>query len=226
MRGYFLAMEGGDSKGKGTQSLLLVDRLRRAGERVLSLDFPQYGQTPFADFLKDLLDQKITSAEAVHGPYAAGLMSALYAADRWTRRDEILRTMEEGGHVVSNRWVETNKAHQAAKFPAAEVPRVFHLIDRLEYGYLGLPRADVNFLLTAETETSLRLLSRRQGEGDAHEANPQYQQRVQELFEKLAASDPGRWAVIWCDDGRGGMLPQEEIHEKIWSIVEAMLHRR
>src|SRR5687767_3694346 len=110
-RGIFIAIEGADGSGKGTQFKRLATRLARAGYDVAAFDFPQYNQ-PSSYFVRQYLNGKYGSAEEV-GPYTGSLF---YALDRYEAAPLIRKALEQGKVVLTNRFVGSNMAHQGAKF--------------------------------------------------------------------------------------------------------------
>ena len=56
--GIFIAIEGTDGAGKGTQTGLLKERLESLGRRVLVVDFPRYA-TPVGQEIRNWLDRKL-----------------------------------------------------------------------------------------------------------------------------------------------------------------------
>lgn len=146
-KGKFIVICGTDGSGKGTQVKLLADRLEKEGYKVKVTDFPQYGQ-PSAAMVSEYLNGKFGSAEEV-GPYRG---SIFYACDRYAASFEMKKWLNEGGIIVSNRYVSANKGHQLGKLKTKEErDKYLAWLDNLEYGIFGIPKEDVNFLLFCST---------------------------------------------------------------------------
>src|SRR5688572_8863017 len=105
-RGKFIVIEGTDGSGKKTQFELLVKRLKKAGHKVATFDFPQYG-TPSAYFVEQYLNGHYGSIKET-GPYRASLF---YALDRFDAAPHIQAALAEGTMVICNRYVASNMGH-------------------------------------------------------------------------------------------------------------------
>jgi len=136
--GKFIVLDGTDGCGKATQTKLLVDRLRKEGNSVFMLDFPQYGERSAA-LVEDYLNGKFGSAEEV-GPYRA---SIFYACDRFAASREARSKIENGEICISNRYVSANMGHQSGKIANLEERDKFLAwLENLEYRIFGIPRPD------------------------------------------------------------------------------------
>jgi dTMP kinase len=63
--GTFIVIEGTDGSGKGTQTKILMDRLKADGHDVATFDFPRYDD-PSSHFVKEYLNGKYGEAEDDH----------------------------------------------------------------------------------------------------------------------------------------------------------------
>src|ERR1700733_4630387 len=90
--GLFIAIEGIDGAGKGTQFKLLVERLELAGFDVATFDFPRYDE-PSSYFVKQYLNGAYGSRPRDVSPYTASLF---YALDRFAATKEIREALDEG----------------------------------------------------------------------------------------------------------------------------------
>ena len=116
MRGKLIVIEGTDGSGKGTQTGLLIKRLKKEGYKVMIADFPQYGQRS-ATMTEDYLNGKYGSAEHV-GAYRA---SIFYACDRFDASFKMREWLKDGGIIISNRYVSASMGHQAGKIKNKEI---------------------------------------------------------------------------------------------------------
>ena len=107
MKGKLIVIDGTDGSGKGTQTELLVERLKNEGHAVFMLDFPQYGERSAA-MVEDYLNGKFGTADEV-GPYKA---SIFYACDRFAAASEVKKRLARGEICISNRYVSANMGHQ------------------------------------------------------------------------------------------------------------------
>jgi dTMP kinase len=214
-----IAVEGIDGSGKGTQSALLVDRLRSEGIAVTALSFPCYGANPFAHAIADYLNGKFGPAPSV----AAQLAAMLYAGDRFCNKRSLLAN-SESGIVVCDRYVDSNIAHQAAKLPEVEWENFIEWLESVEYGVYGLPRATFTFLLSLPVETAVTLIEKKarrnytELKADAHESDHHYLARCAYIYERISARNPDTYIRIQCvEDNR--LLPPELIAARIWDTV-------
>src|SRR3989344_9092031 len=139
----FIALEGSDGSGKGTQIRLLAERLKAVGHEVAVFDFPRYEQ-PSSHFVKRYLNGDYGPATDI-SPYTA---SIFYALDRYEASPQIKQALDEGKVVLANRYVVSNMAHQGLKFNSLAEQRGFFIwAENLEFQLLGIPRPDLNLFL-------------------------------------------------------------------------------
>ena len=196
MRGLFVTFEGIDRSGKTTQARLLCDAL---GEEALGVREP--GGTEAGERVREVLKDT-----AVLLGYEAEAL--LFAAARAELVARVIRpALEDGRVVVSDRYLDSSLAYQggARGLGVDEVERV----NRFATGGL-LP--DLTFLLEIDTVTA----AHRAGESDRFEdEGAALQQAVLETYERLVASDPGRWRRI------DATRPPEEVHAEVVAEVAA-----
>jgi len=228
--GRLIAVEGSDGSGKATQSRLLVQRLRAEGYPAERISFPRYGRSFFGRLAGAYLRGELGGAAAVDPRLAA----MIYAADRWEAREAILRWLAEGRVVVCDRYVDSNKAHQAARLPrGADKAGFLRWVDRMEYRVFGLPGPDFTLYLHVPHRLALHLIGRKGRrpylsgrERDLHEADPAHLRRAERIYLDLASRrGPSRGALIRCVRA-GRLLTRAEVHERIWAAVRAFLARR
>ena len=85
-----IVIEGTDGSGKGTQTKLLSEALKKKGVKFEITDFPQYN-TPSAFFVEKYLNGGYGSLDEV-GPYKA---SFFYALDRFDKSGEMQLVKEQ-----------------------------------------------------------------------------------------------------------------------------------
>ncbi len=138
MRGLLIAFEGLDQSGKQTQAELLRDRLKEQGHKVRLLSFPDYGTS---------IGEEIARALQGERDYGPDVMQLLYVANRYERKDEILRWLEGGLILICDRY----RASSVAYGEAHDLDGAW-LADMQKY----LPEPDITFLLDIAPETSAR----------------------------------------------------------------------
>jgi thymidylate kinase/thymidylate synthase ThyX len=226
-RGVFIAIEGTDGSGKGTQCKHLVARLKREGYDVAAFDFPQYNQ-PSSFFVQQYLNGKYGTATEV-GPYTASLF---YALDRYEAAPRIREALEQGKVVIANRFVGSNMAHQGTKFQHAEERRGFFIwLDNLEFEMLRIPRPALSLVLRVPAETAQHLVDQKEQRSytdqkrDLHEADLAHLKRSVEVYDDMCQLFPTDFARIDCtrDDQLIGVTA---IHDIIWQKIEPLLPAR
>jgi len=102
----FIAFEGIDGSGKSTQVRLLAEKLQQAGHKVFCTSEPT--KSPIGLMIRDIFKHKF---EADHRTIAG-----LYVADRLehllNKKDGILKKMEDGYTVITDRYYFSSYAYQ------------------------------------------------------------------------------------------------------------------
>ncbi len=224
--GLFIAIDGIDGSGKGTQTERLVARLREAGHRVMTVSFPRYGK-PAAIGVEMYLRGELGPKEAISPKVA----STFYAMDRFDAAPEIRRALEDGMTVVSDRYVSSNKGHQLAKIEGeAERHAFLDWLNALEYGTLGIPKPDHTVLMNMPAEIAYDLVAKKDERAylhgkvrDIHEMDPNFLKASQQAFLFAAAHDTTEtWHVLDCVE-HGHLLPIDEMHARMWTLVQGLL---
>ncbi len=217
--GKLIVICGTDGSGKGTQTKLLVERLKNEGYSVETADFPRYGDKS-ASLVEEYLTGKFGSADEVN-PKAA---SIFYACDRYAASFQIRKWLSEGKIVVCNRYVSANQGHQAGKIKDLELRDEFlEWLDDLEHGIFGIPRPDVNMLLYMPCEVGQKLVDKKGHRDyvggkkrDIHEDNLQHLNDAAEAYEYVA--EKYGWIRVDCNEGAEPRAISD-IHEMVWSKV-------
>jgi dTMP kinase len=197
----FITLEGIDRAGKTTQAVRLAEAL---GPGTLLLREP--GGTPAGERIRDLI--KDPALELVPG---AELL--LFNAARAQLVNQVVRPAREGGHdVVCDRFIDSTVAYQGAA-RGLGIDRVEELA-RLVVGSC-LP--DLTVLLRIDPEWAFN----RQTEiDDRFEAEGvDFQRRVAEAYDEIAARHPDRIVVIEAEG------PPGEIHARIMELVRERRER-
>lgn len=220
-RGKFIVIDGSDGTGKKTQHQLLLDRLARENIPHHSVDFPRYGNAS-AYFVEQYLAGKYGSADEVSAEKA----SVFYALDRFAAAQEINEALASGKVVVANRFTLSNMGHQGAKLAdKAEREKLYQWIDTFEHETLGVPRPDMNIILTIPHSVAQANIDRRSVSDnrakDIHEANDDFMRRsIDVYFELGELFDTCR--EVKCEADETSMKTPAEIHETIWNIVNEL----
>ena len=224
-KGLFIVIEGTDGSGKGTQTKLLVDKLRKNGREVEIADFPQYGKKSAA-MVEEYLNGKFGGPEDVT-PYQA---STFYAIDRYAASFNIRKWLTEWKIVISNRYVSANMGHQAGKIKdLVERDKFLDWLDKFEYGLFNLPRPDETIFLYMDPEIWQQLVDhksqkeRKYAYGqkrDIHERDLNHLKNASEAYRYVAKKY--NWVTIECaPDLNLRMI--EDIKNEIWSVVKKLV---
>lgn len=222
MKGKLIVIEGIDGSGKGTQSKLLVDRIKREGYNVKYINFPQY-ESWSSVFVKKYLDHGLGDLKEI-GPKQA---SIFYALDRYAVSKEIKKWLDEGSIIISNRYISSNKGHQTSKIKDKKGREEFlEWINNLEYNILGNPKEDFNIFLDIDPEIAQKLVDQKSlreylSEGktkDIHEENLDHLKNAREAYLELLKKEDN-WLKVDCIEN-GELLSIEEIHERLWKLVK------
>jgi len=226
--GKLILIEGTDSSGKQTQTSSLVEKLNEVDSPCESISFPQY-DTPTGRIVgqcylgKSLLAMRDIDVGSWFGdPTLVDPMiaSLYYAADRRAARDHILEVITSGKHLVLDRYVESNMAHQGGKAESlGEREKIIDKLEMLEYYLLELPRPDVTLFLYMPWQVGMKLKRRSGTARDGHEANPEHLRKAEETY--LYLSDRRGWKRINCtSDGTIDTLRSpEDIEEEVYQAV-------
>ena len=228
-KGRLIVIEGSDGSGKATQTRMLVRKLRADDVATEQIGFPGYKRSFFGKMVGEYLRGDLGSAEAMD----PRLVSVLYAGDRWEVRDKIVTWLDEGKVVICDRYVDSNKAHQAARLArGANRAAFFRWIDRLEYGVFKMPRPDYVVFLHVPYRVSEKLIDKkgpraylRGKRRDAHEADTGHLRKAERIYLEIAERRPARKGVkIECVEG-GELLSKPEINARIHVAVKRLLQR-
>ena len=224
-RGKFIVIDGTDGSGKGTQTALLVETLKREGYQVEMADFPQYGQKS-AGAIEEYLNGKYGQVDAYVG-------SMFYAVDRFDASFKIRKWLNEGKIVVSNRYVTANAGHQGGKIDstAARI-KYFKWLDDLEYNVFKIPKPDLNLILHVPAKIAQKLVDkkpadvRKYAEGknkkrDLHEKDLKHLQRAEMVFMQITELFPNTKLVECVEEGK--LLTPDQVHNKVWTLVRRLV---
>lgn len=193
-----IAIEGGEGSGKSTQAARLAAAL---GARLTR----EPGGTEVGERIRSLL----LDPDGV--PIAPRTEALLMAAARAQHVVEVLTpALEEGGTVVTDRYIGSSLAYQGfgQGLPVEDVAA-------LSAFAVGGVVPDLVVLLSVPPEVAARRLT---GRPDRMESlGAPFHRRVADGFAALAAADPARWVVV---DGAG---TEDEVAARLRAAVDARL---
>lgn len=220
--GQFIAIEGGDGSGKGTQSKLLVEYLKGQGYDVLEADFPRYGQES-AYYVERYLNGDYGGPDDV--PADLGVLP--YALDRFAAKDDIISHLAKPNSiVVSNRYMVSNLAHQGAKIADTSERRAFYERTKLtEYGILGIPKPDLNIVLLVPSHIMQANVDKKAARSytaqkrDIHEADADHLEKAKANYQEICELYPDEFMAIDCMDGAGKLQSIEAIQTEVQRVA-------
>lgn len=216
---FLIDIEGIDGAGKGTQAVLLRDRLLAEGRTVALISFPRYRETLFGQAVGEYLNGEFGSLEAVH-PF---LVSLLFAGDRLESRSLLEDALVQNDVVLLDRYVPSNVAHQASKRDDDEREELIRRILRIEFDINRLPRPDLVLLLDLPVPVARQLVARKAARSytnraaDIQEADGTYLQRVRDVYLRLADCEP-TWRTVPCCHG-DNLRTVEDISNELCAII-------
>ena len=228
-----IVIEGIDGSGKGTQSKMLYDRLKRENYDLYNLTFPQY-QEESSYFVRQYLSGNYgTNATDVSAKQA----SLCYAMDRFHAFKGNPQTQaavaSQNTIMLANRYTTSNILYQATK--AKTTDEIYELIDwicHLEYEILEIPKPDLVIMPVVEIEKNISMMRKRDIEQNAknnnmskdiHEQNIEYLRKVH-ATSQIIAKRLG-FDIINCMQTNGEIRTIEDIHEEIYHKVNEKVLR-
>jgi dTMP kinase len=204
--GKFITLEGGEGAGKSTQSTILVNRLLRAGRRVIATREP--GGSPLAEDIREaLLSGRIWQL----GPVAEAVLFAVARADHIDYA--IADALEEGKWVVCDRFIDSTRAYQGVTSGVSKP--VIGALERLTTGGLT---PDLTLILDIPPKAGLARANARLGDPDRFESQELIMhERIRQAFLDIAEEEPERCVVIDANQ------PEAVVAEDVWEAVTERL---
>jgi dTMP kinase len=206
--GKFITFEGGEGAGKSTQSTILVNRLLRAGRRVIATREP--GGSPLAEDIREaLLSGQIWQL----GPVAEAVLFAVARADHIDYA--IADALEQGKWVVCDRFIDSTRAYQGATSGVSKP--VIGALERLTTGGLT---PDLTLILDIPPKAGLARANARLGDEAPDRFESQelvMHERIRQAFLDIAEEEPDRCVVIDANQ------PEAVVAEDVWEAVTERL---
>jgi len=194
MTGHLIAFEGLDQSGKQTQAELLRDGLKQDGHKARLVSFPDYATS---------IGEEIARALQGEREYGPDVMQLLYVANRYERKDNLLRWLDGGLILVCDRYTASSVAYGEAQGLDAT-----WLVEVQKF----LPTAAMTILLDISPETAVQ---RKVVDRDRYERDLAMLGRVRDSYKRQA--EQGGWVVI------DGERPKDQIAQDVLTAVSAIL---
>lgn len=217
--GKLIVIEGScDGVGKSTQYKLLIDRLIKESDKIITTHhFPSYGTyqgRPVEEYLKGNYG-KVSELS----PY---FVNSLYAQDRSiTWLTGLKQEYEKGGIIVLDRYTTSSLIYQSSVIEDLDEREKFiNYIYDYEYHKLGIPEPDLVIFLHAPFELARELKSKRKSndgvQNDIHERDLEYMKNVSDT--SISIANKFNWSYVECTRDNQ-MRTIEEIHEDVYKLV-------
>lgn len=221
--GVFIAIEGGDGSGKGTQAQLITERLQQAGLDVLKLSFPRYGETS-AEIVGNYLNGNYSEGNDLHPDIA----SLPFAIDRYAAKKQILDHLaKQKSVVVADRYVASNLAHQGAKLDNKKERHEFYTrISDIEFVILELPQPDVSFVLLVPSAVAQNNVDAKAARSytdkkrDIHEADAEHLEKTRSNYQELTQIYPDKFTAVNCMQDNTTMRSIQDINDDLWAHIQ------
>lgn len=196
--GRLVVVEGLDGSGKATLTATLCAAWRDHGLRVATLAFPRYGDSVFADLIRETLYGRVGDlGDSVYGP------ALLFALDRRDAAAQIRSLLTGHDVVLLDRYVSSNAAYGAARLGGPDAATDFpDWVRGLEIERFGVPVPDLQILLDVPASLARERALHRAGTSsdralDAFEADGGLQRRTAGMYAVLAgAGYLSPWRVL------------------------------
>lgn len=190
MKGQLIVIEGTDCSGKETQTNLLMEKLTEAGIPIVKFSFPNYDSPtgkiiggPYLGKEHIMETWFLEGATNVHPKVA----SLYYAADRYYNIKNIKEMLDEGKHVILDRYTYSNMGHQAGKLKSYEERiKMYEWVEQLEFGLLELPIPNICVFLHLPYKYALILKQKRKEKPDGHEINENHLKDAERAYLEIA----------------------------------------
>lgn len=207
MRGRFISIEGGEAVGKSTQIRLLADWLQAQGQNVTITREP--GGTDGAEAIRRLLLEGGTDR------WNARSEALLFAAARADHVARLLRpTVEAGGWVISDRFLDSSRAYQGLAGGLGDDA----ILDLHRFGSEGFV-PDCTLLLELPADEAAWRAALRDGSASDRIGgrDAAYHAQVIAAFRSFAVAEPDRFRII---DASG---TSDQVHARIAAAVGPLM---
>ncbi len=203
-RGAFVALEGIDGSGKGTQIKKLKKRLEAEGYAVYRTAEPN--DSPTGDLIHQIMIGRIRTTNDV--------IAALYAADRLDHiqndTNGILKFLRQGINVLTDRYYFSSYAYQSVDVPMDWVIEANSLAAKLL-------RPDLTIFIDVDPHVTMERIEKNRLTRELFEETDRLmatRARYLEAFERM--KDVEKILIV---DGNRSV---EVIHEEIWKKTKSL----
>lgn len=216
----FIAIEGIDGSGKGTQTAELKKYFDQAGLRCSTVTFPRYSETLMGKQIGRFLNGKFGKLEHMH-PVPVSLM---YAVERFESRGLIEEELSRCDILISDRYVGSNLAHQGAHLSGSERQEFLNWISTVEYELFGVPKPDLVIVLDLPAQSSAQRVAMKNTRDytdqvtDLHESDAEYLSAVHGVYLQLCEQNE-TWHLTPCLSETGESLSIDQIQSNLRDLI-------
>ena len=216
----FIAIEGIDGSGKGTQTAELKRYFDQSGLRCSTITFPRYSETMMGKQIGRFLNGEFGPLEHLH-PIPISLM---YAVERFESRGLIEEKLQQCDILIADRYVGSNLAHQGAHLSGEQRREFLEWIGQVEYGLFGVPRPDLVIVLDLPAVASADRVAMKNARDytdqttDLHESDRKYLESVREVYLQLCEQNE-TWHLSPCLNQSGEALSVEQIQSNLRGLI-------
>lgn len=221
----FIVIAGTDCSGKETQTKMLVENLKKLGIKVCYIDFPNYNSSTGKIVGGPCIGKEhigVSFFEEGFSNVDPKVACLYYAADRRYNLPKMEELFKEYDVVISDRYVESNMAHQGGKIKTKEDRiSIYKWIEELEYNLLSLKRPDATIFLYMPYECTMKLSQNRDEKLDSVESDSNYLKNSEMAY--LELSDLYNFKKVNCsisDEIRSKEDISKEVLEKVLEIIK------
>lgn len=206
-KGIFVAFEGIDGSGKSTQIQLLMKKIAENNQRCYQTCEPSTG--PIGSMTRQILTGRIKTDNRV--------IAAMFAADRLDHLlnevDGIVHKIEEGIHVITDRYYFSSYAYHSVDVP-------MDWVIKTNEESAKILRPDLTVFIDISAKEAMERITKNRFHTELFEKESRLQ-KVRENYFKAFELMKGEEKVLIVD----GTLTPEEIAEDIWQAVDSLLKK-
>ncbi len=217
----FIAIEGIDGSGKGTQTAELKKYFDQSGLRCSTMTFPRYSETLMGKQIGRFLNGEFGQLEHLH-PVPISLM---YAVERFESRGLIEENLHNCDLLIADRYVGSNFAHQGAHLSGEKRDEFLNWISTVEYELFKVPKPDLVIVLDLPADASANRVAMKNARDytdqttDLHESDKEYLASVRDVYLQLCEQNK-TWQLTPCFTESGEALPVNEIQENLRQLIQ------
>lgn len=185
-KGYLFSVEGPDTAGKSTQVELLKQAIESKGARAEIIHFPDY-HSPYGQLIAQFLRSDREEAMDYNEAYALQL---LYIADQQAAQTRIRQLLDDGVHVILDRYDLSTMIYMAATLSQTEGGR--HILEdpMTAIRMVSCCQSELNHpTLTFVLDLPASEIRRRKATLDRFESNEELMTFIANLYQKIGKEE-------------------------------------